>query len=320
MHKSLTRREAIRQAIASSTLVSTGLLANPLTDRSDGNETLTSKPFSLRYLLGSCMFGTTKLAEILPYITETGAKAIDLWPKPHGDQREQLDEMGEEACAELLRQHNVTIGCITRYDLGPFGLRKEMRLAGRLGCRTLVTGGKGPANATGGELKSAITSFVERMKPHLDMALETGVTIAIENHANNLIHSPDSLKWLIDLCPNENLAIALAPYHLPQKTGLIHRLIHDLGERLAVFYAWQHGLGCMEKLPKDQELLQMPGRGDLDFAPLLAALRDIDYRGWTEIFMHPVPRGIPILESTPAVVDEINRARAYLGRIVKELQ
>jgi hypothetical protein len=50
----------------------------------------------------------------------------------------------------------------------------------------------------------------------------------------------------------------------------------------------------------------------LDFTPLLTALKEIDYQGYTEIFMHPVPRGIPILESTALVTQEINRARGYL--------
>jgi hypothetical protein len=45
---------------------------------------------------------------------------------------------------------------------------------------------------------------------------------------------------------------------------------------------------------------------------LLAALKRIEYRGWTEIFMHPVPRGVPILSTAKAVTEEINRARAYL--------
>ena len=75
-------------------------------------------------------------------------------------------------------------------------------------------------------------------------------------------------------------------------------------------------MGCMEKLPKQQELLQMPGRGPLDFEPLVGALSEIDYGGWTEIFMHPVPRGIPILETTDQVTAEINRARKYLEQFV----
>ena len=79
--------------------------------------------------------------------------------------------------------------------------------------------------------------------------------------------------------------------------NLVAQLIEDLGPGLALFYAWQHGMGCHEKLPKEQELMQMPGRGTLDFGPILSALKKIDYAGWTEIFMHPVPRGIPILDT-----------------------
>lgn len=268
--------------------------------------------FSLKYILGSCMYGYTAISEILPEVSKVGAGAIDLWPMPHGNQREQLDEMGESRFAQLLEQHGVSLGCITQYKLGPFGLGDEMRLAKRLNCQTIVTGGAGPKGLKGTELKAAIAEFAEKMKPHLAVAEETGVNIAIENHGNNLIESPDSLKWLRELRSSDRLRIALAPYHLEQDTRDLATLIRDLGDSLEVFYAWQHGKGCMEKLPKEEELLQMPGRGDLDFGPLLDALQEINYTGWTEIFMHPVPRGIPILDSTEAVTDEINRSRQYL--------
>lgn len=266
------------------------------------------------YIVGSCMYGYTSLAEIVPEVRKTGATALDIWPKVHGNQREQLDDMGERAFAELLKKHDVTLGCITQYKLGPFGLQNEMRLAQRLGCSTMVTGGRGPKGLKGTELKTAVGKFIEQMKPHVAVAEETGVTIAIENHGNNLIESPDSLKWLADLRPSKHLAIAFAPYHLPQDEKLLSDLIRELGESIAMFYAWQHGMGCHQKLPKEQELLQMPGRGSLDFEPLLMALGDINYHGWTEIFMHPVPRGIPILEPTSAVTAEINRSRDYLTK------
>jgi sugar phosphate isomerase/epimerase len=262
------------------------------------------------------MYGYSDLVDILPEVRKIGASAIDIWPKVHGNQREQLDEMGEEVFAQHLQQHNVSLGCITQYKLGPFGLQEEMRLAQRLGCRTMVTGGKGPVGLTGTDLKSAVADFVEKMKPHLAIAEETNVTVAIENHGNNLIDSPDSLKWLAELRPSGHLAIALAPYHLLQDSKALGDLIRSLGDAIAVFYAWQHGMGCMKKLPKEQELLQMPGRGQLEFAPLLKALSDIRYAGWTEIFMHPVPRGIPILPTTSAVTQEINRSRKYLEQLM----
>jgi sugar phosphate isomerase/epimerase len=278
----------------------------------DGGPAVPS-PFKLRYLLGSCLYGYMDMGTILPHVAGTGAEALDIWPKVHGSQREQLDDMGEERFAALLARHNVRLGCITQYRLGPFNLLDELRLAARLGCRTVVTGGKGPKGLAGGELKAAVRAFVAQMAPTLETADETGVTVAIENHGNNLIDSPDALKWLMEFRPSKHLGVALAPYHLPQDAGLLASLIRALGnECLAVFYAWQHGEGCMTRMPKEKELLQMPGRGPLDFKPLVAALREIGFSGWTEIFMHATPRGVPILETDKAVADEINRARAYL--------
>jgi len=275
--------------------------------------------FRLRYILASCMYGYTDLRDILPEVKKVSATAIDIWPKVHGNQREQLDEMGEAKFAALLKKHGIELGCITQYKLGPFGLREEMRFAHRLGCRTIVTGARGPKNLTGPALKKGVGDFVEQMKPHLAVAEETGITIAIENHANSLIESPDSLKWLAELRPSKQLAIALAPYHLPQDENLLSDLIRALGDSIAMFYAWQHGMGCHQKLPKEQELLQMPGRGELDFSPLLAALKDINYAGWTEIFMHPVPRGVPILDTTETITAEINRSRQYLTTCLASL-
>jgi sugar phosphate isomerase/epimerase len=270
--------------------------------------------FALRYILASSLYGYTAVAEVLAEVKKTGAAEIDIWPMVHGNQREQLDAMGEERFAELLEQQGVQLGCITQFKLGPFGLQDEMRLAQRLGCPLIVTGAKGPKGLTGNDLKQAVGRFVEQMKPHLELAQETGVTIAIENHGSSLIESADAMKWLVEAGPSEHLAVALAPYHLPQDAARVAALIRALGNRITLFYAWQHGMGCADKLPKEQELLQMPGRGPLDFVPILAALRDIRYAGVTEIFMHPVPRGVAILGSTAAVTAEINRARHYLDR------
>jgi len=275
--------------------------------------------FEFRYILASCMYGYTDIRKIIPEVKKIHATAIDIWPKVHGNQREQLDEMGEENFAKLLSEHDIQLGCITQYRLGPFGLQNEMRLARRLGCSTIVSSGKGPPNLKGSELKKAVGGFIEKLKPHLAVAEEMGVTVAIENHESNLIESPDSMKWLVELRPSNHLAVALAPYHLPQNEKLISELIRSLEGGIAMFYAWQHGMGCHKKLPKEQELLQMPGRGKLDFTPILSALRDIKYDGWTEVFMHPVPRGIPVLETTDAVTAEINRSRQYLSERVEAI-
>lgn len=274
------------------------------------------KAFEFRYMLASCLFGYQYLGEILPQVHRTGATAIDIWPKVHGNQREQLSDLGEHKFAGMLEKAGVSLGCITQYALGPFGLKDEMQLARRLGCQTIVTGGKGPVGQTGTELKASVAAFVEKMKPHLAVAAETGVTIAIENHANNLIDSPDSILWLAEMRPSEHLSIALAPYHLPQEPESIATLVKQIGNAITVFYAWEHGKGCNRPMPKNDELMQLPGRGSLDFAPIVGALQAIEYSGWTEIFMHPTPRGLPMLPMAGDIAAEINRSRAYLDSLI----
>lgn len=276
--------------------------------------------FELKYMLASSLYGYTDVAELLPEVAKTGASAIDLWPKVHGNQREQLDAIGEERFADMLRQSGVQLGCITQYQLGPFALQDEMRMAKRLGCRTIVTGAKGPRGLQGDELKSAVADFVEAMRPHLEVAEENGVTIAIENHANNLMDSPDAMKWLVELRGSSHLAVALAPYHLPQDVKMLAELVRSLGDSIAVFYAWQHGLGAFDALSAEEQRLQLPGRGDLDFTPILAALREIDYQGWTEVFMHPGQRGTPIMATTAAVTDQVNHSRRYLEQCLATIE
>lgn len=272
--------------------------------------------FRLRYILGSCMYGKLKLEAILPEVRKTGAQQIDCWPLRHGDQREQIEAMGHDRFAELLRQNDVRLGMTTRYDLGPFGLAEEMKFLRRFGGSLIVSGSRGPKNVSGEEAKQALRQFVDEMKPHVAVAEALGVTIGIENHANALLATPDSLRYFAEFADSPNLGVALAPYHLPQDETLLAKLIEELGPNLVHFYAWQHGQGCMEAQPKAEELQQMPGRGTLDFTPLLAALKRISYRGWTEIFMHPFPRGIPVMETLEQVTEEINRARRYLeGRL-----
>ena len=139
--------------------------------------------FKFRYIVGSSMYGDLKLAEILPEVPKTGAEFIDVWPKKHGTQREQIDEMGHEAFQQLLAKNGVKLGCSTRYDLGPFGLQEEMQTVGKLGGDLLICGGRGPKDLKGEELKAAVKKFAEELMPHAAAAGAAGVRIGIENHA-----------------------------------------------------------------------------------------------------------------------------------------
>lgn len=276
-----------------------------------------STGFSLRYAVASSLYGGLSLDEILPEVPRQGSAAIDLWPRRHGTQREEADAWGRERLTAALRRHGVALALTTRFDIGPYGLDEEIGFVASHGGRLIVTGAKGQAGLSGEALREAVRRFVEAMRPTLERARAAGVEIAIENHGSMLINTPDSIRWLREFGQGLPLGLALAPYHLPQDPALIAGLIRELGDRLLLFYAWEYGRGCMKPMPLDEELMQLPGRGPLDWAPPLRALHDIRFAGWTEIFMHPTPRGRPILETAPLVTAEINRARAHLESILR---
>lgn len=275
-------------------------------------------PWRPAYILASALYGNFPLADILPEVAKTGAGAIDLWPKPHGTQREEIDTLGEEKVREMLADAGVKLGSIACYKVGAFNLAGEFALAKRLGAEApvLVTIAPGKGDAPGDELAAAIEGFLEKLRPSVAAADETGGVIAIENHSNSLLQTPDGIRRFADAVTSERVGIAFAPHHLPQDANLIATLARDLGPRMKFVYAQQHGKGSKEKLPKEDELLQMPGRGPLDFGPLMRELASQRFAGPVEIFMHPVPRGVPILDTVAAVTAEVNRARAHLDALL----
>ncbi len=277
-------------------------------------------PWKLNYMLASAMYGSLPLAEILPEVKKTGATGIELWPKKHGTQREEMDAIGYDKFAAMLKEHGIGFGGSTRYDLGPFGLTEEIAVVKKLGGTFIVTGGAGDYKVSPEQLKANVKAFVEKMKPHAALAAKNGVEIGIENHINNIIDTPDSLLWLADDIRNiPGIGIALAPYHLPQDTKLLSDLITHIDKKMTLFYTWEHGMGCMKPMPKDEEIQQLPGRGKLDWKPLLAALKATKFTGPTEIFMHPTPRGIPIMPTLAESTTEIIRAKQHLDAIVTTL-
>lgn len=277
--------------------------------------------FRLNYILSSALYGTMELDVILPEVREAGAEYIDIWCLQHGNQREQVEKMGLDAFGALLQKHNVKLGVLTRYPLGPFGLQDEMKVLKKLGGRMIVTGASGAKGLAGDALKSEIKTFFEKMKPHVALAEELGVIIGIENHGHALLASADAIKYFAEFNTSRHLGLVFAPHHMHTFADQIPQLIEALGPSLVFFYAQEHGRGFMEKLPKEQELMQLPGfGGGLDYRPVVAALKKIKYQGWIEIFMHPTPRGVPVLPTATEITAAVNKSRTYLDKCVREAQ
>ncbi len=270
--------------------------------------------FQIDYVLSSAMYGDMKLDAILPEVAKSGSIGLDIWGKAHGTQREEVDEMGVDAFADLLKKHNTALTVSTRYPLGCYGLQPEMPILKKLGGKILVCGSAGPKNPTGEEAKKHMKSFLEKMKPHADAAGEHGLIIAVENHASQVLFHPDSIRYFAEFNKHKALGISFAPHHLhtfPAQT--VPDLIRELGnDNIPFIYFQEHGIGMLKHVEKKIELEQLPGFGKLDYVPIIQALRDIKFTGVAEIFMHPTPRGTPILETAEAITGVINDSRKYI--------
>lgn len=277
---------------------------------------------SLRYALASSLFGVAPLEEVLAVTKATGTDVIDLWPLRHGNQREQVDEMGEEKFRALLERFRLKLGLTTRFDLEPDAMEDEMKFVSRFGGSTIVTGAarvpKGKSLPVGEDLKEAVAQYCRSLKPVSETAQRYAMTVSIENHSSRLLWSPDAIRYFADGLRRHRLrgiGIAFAPYHLPQEADMLGELVTFCAETLTLFYAWQHGKGSMDDITREEQFLQLPGRGPLDFTPMLKALKKIDFKGYVEIFMHPFPRGVPIADTIEESVKVLNESRKHLENL-----
>ncbi len=274
----------------------------------------------LKHLLSSALYGDIALETILPEVAATGCAGLDIWCKPHGAQREQVEAMGVESFVGMLKKHSAQAVCFTQYPLGPFALQKELPVLKQLGGGLIVTGAKGPKDLTGADARAAVKAFLEQMKPHADAAAEHGITLAIENHAASLLSTPDSIRSWAELNKHPAMGMALAPHHLSDAIDQIPKLIADLGAaNLPFVYFQEHGIGSKQQVAKEIELQQLPGLGTLDYKPILQALRSVAFHGWVEIFMHPTPRGIPILPTASEITTVLKKSRAHIDKLLSEV-
>lgn len=307
----ITRREAL------ATLSAAALL--PLVACTRTPEPVAA-PFRLRHVLASALYGEMPLDVILHEVARTGSECIDIWCRVHGNQREQISEMGDHAFAALLAKHRVRLGVSTRYPLGPFKLQDELAWVKRFGGEAIVTGSPRMTALEGGEARAAVRTFLDELAPHAAKAEELGVTIAIENHSNQLLWHPDALRAFAEFNRSPRVGIAFAPHHLHHWVGDIPALIRDLGtHNLPFIYLQEHAPAIAGKTAKEIEMQQLPGfGGGLDYRPIVQALRDVRFSGLAEIFMHPTPRGIPILPTAAEVSAAVMRSRAYIDDCLRQ--
>ncbi|HEY1110121.1 MAG TPA: sugar phosphate isomerase/epimerase [Opitutaceae bacterium] len=273
--------------------------------------------FKLRYVLSTNQYGALPIASIVPEAKSAGYEGLDLWAGRWGNQREQVDALGHEKFAGILQQHGVKVSCYTCMDPGFARSEPHMRAMLKFGGNMIVAGfpnqGKDANKLRGAELRAGIRKSLEKLKPIIGVSGNLGVKLAIENHLNGLLETPDGVRILAEEIKEKHIGISFAPFHLPQEAEMLGQLTDDVAPKILYYYAWQYGDGSGDLAPSKQKR-QLPGIGPLDFKPMLAALKKHKFDGYTSIFMHPTPRGSPLHSTVKEVTAELGKARAFLDR------
>ncbi|MEM8964732.1 MAG: sugar phosphate isomerase/epimerase [Acidobacteriota bacterium] len=189
-------------------------------------------------------------------------------------------------------------------------LRRVMRLAGRFGTRIVgVFAGRDPDRT----IVESVEDFVEAWTPAIREAEDLDLVLAIENctmfrghrlWSINFAHTPSAFDQLFTALPSPALGIELDPSHL-HKQGLDPvAFVERFGERIVHVHAKDHEhlpdlLAEHGRFSLETSRDRFPGKGEIDFAVMIAALLGVGYDGAITIEA----------ERDPEATDEASRFR-----------
>ncbi len=230
-----------------------------------------------------------------------GFKGIDLWG-PFGECRHLIEasKIGADGFRELLVRHGLEVGAWTTYRTKGHdeGFPGFARFIGSCGGGIVVRESSYDA-AEGHKLEETFRRFFDDLEPEIELARRHKVRLAIENHSDAILDTPESFEIFTRLNPAPDVVgVGIAPHHLQKRKADVAKVIRIASDQLLFFYAWQlaggHG--------------QLPGLGPADFAPWLQALTDVRYTHWITPFMHGE---LPADQMAAAVA----KAKQYLNNL-----
>lgn len=253
----------------------------------------------MRLAFSSVMFAELPIEEVCARAARLGFEAIDIWC-PFDRCRHLADvveRLGPDGLKTLIAKHQLGLASFTTYTSRKeaVGFPAYADFIGKSGGGVVVRESQ-YIHVKPAELTATMRAFFEKLKPQIEQAAAAKVRLAIENHGDALLGTPDSFKAFVDLNPEpRHVGLAIAPYHLQNIKAPVEDVIRTAGSQLLFFYAWQSADG----------MKQLPGHGPADFVPWLKALADIRYQGFVNPFLHGHPE--------PDVLSEgITKACAYL--------
>jgi sugar phosphate isomerase/epimerase len=180
--------------------------------------------------------------------------------------------------------------------------KRALRLAAQLGAPHITTEPGGPL-AEGQTRAQAYDIFYEELMPCIEVAEEVGVGLLIEPEPELLIERFDQYLEFIERFDSPRIGLNLDVGHAycvgedPQDwvARMAPHTVHYHFEDIAPTRVHQH---------------LVPGRGAIDFAATLEAIRNTNYDGWLTVELYPY------LDSPD---DAAREARDYLIRALAKL-
>lgn len=220
------------------------------------------------------------LPEVIAGCAAAGVRSVGLW-------REPVAEYGLARSAALVRDAGLSVSTLCRG--GFFGAddwladnRRAVDEAAELGAPVVVLVCGGLSGRPLAEARARVAAGLEALAPY---ALDAGVRLAVEPmHPmfcadRSVVASLAGALALVAPLPPTAVGIALDTYHVWWDERVLE-LIAAAGERIACL---QLADWCVP-LPADVLVGRgLPGSGQVDFAPLLAAVADAGYRGPIEV-------------------------------------
>ena len=236
---SSSRRRFLKQAVGASTVFAVpNIFTGSLFGRSGRAIAEPVSPWRMRLAFSSVMLAELPIEEVCARAAQLGFEAIDIWC-PFDNCKHLADvvaRLGPDGLKALLAKHKLALASFTTYRVGPetVGFPAYADFIGKFGGGVVVRESE-YKRVKPEDLTAAMRAFFEKLKPQIEKAAETKVRLAIENHGDALLNSPDSFKAFVDLNPApQHVGLGIAPYHLQNIKAPVDEVIRTGGFATAV--------------------------------------------------------------------------------------
>lgn len=164
-----------------------------------------------------------------------------------------------------------------------------VNLCADLGGNLMVLGSPQQRNvAEGQSMESAMQNAAGVLQAVVPELEKTGVRIAIEplgRAEGNFLNTAADVRALMSMVDSDHVQLHLDVKAMSDESAPIDQIIRDNADAMIHFHA------------NDPNLLG-PGMGKVDFVPILAALRETEYRGWVSVEVFDYSPGVETLVTT----------------------